>query len=214
MEDLVNALEKVANGGNERGIEEAKRYLENADLADLLTKVSEILLHSTKYSQTVRDQAVNQLKHATNQERWLQLPLETRDQIKSNCFEALGTAHGAQCIGYIACVELPLGLWDDCIGRLMKNVTDGNEMLREVSQEVIAYIRQNVPGSDSLLTMESRQLELTEIQLKKYPHYKIESGSIDQGLKERFERLCARIPDYQRNTFELLFRPDFRLTDF
>ena len=52
----------------------------------------------------------------------------------------------AQCVGYIACAELPRMLWPDCINRLMMNVTDANatEMLKEASLEAIGYICQDI----------------------------------------------------------------------
>jgi hypothetical protein len=49
-------------------------------------------------------------------------------------------------VGYIACAELPRGLWPDCIQRLMMNVTDINatETLKEASLEAIGYICQDI----------------------------------------------------------------------
>jgi hypothetical protein len=54
------------------------------------------------------------------QERWSQIPDDVREYIKKNCMESLGInanrpSQAAQCIGYIACAELPRVLWPDCI---------------------------------------------------------------------------------------------------
>lgn len=88
---------------------------------------------------------------AQYQERWLQIPEEVRNYIKNNCIDSLGTetkrpSQAAQCVGYIACAELPKGLWPDCINRLMVNVTDPNatEMLKESSLEAIGYVCQDI----------------------------------------------------------------------
>ncbi len=54
------------------------------------------------------------------QERWLRIEEDMRSYIKNKCIETLGTetqrpSQAAQCVGYIACVELPRNLWPDCI---------------------------------------------------------------------------------------------------
>ncbi len=97
-----------------------------------MKQLSEIL-RSTQHSELTRAQAAIQLKNAIyskdetikqqHQERWLQLPEDTRAHIKQNCIETLGTetkrpSQAAQCVGYIACAELPRGLWPDCISKL------------------------------------------------------------------------------------------------
>ena len=56
------------------------------------------------------------------QERWMQIPEDIRSYIKNNCIESLGTetsrpSQAAQCVGYMACAELPRGLWPDCISK-------------------------------------------------------------------------------------------------
>ena len=80
----------------------------------------------------IRAQAAIQLKNTIYskeetlkvqyQERWLQLTEEIRAYVKQNCIESLGTetkrpSQAAQCVGYIACAELPRGLWQDCISK-------------------------------------------------------------------------------------------------
>jgi importin subunit beta-1 len=76
---------------------------------------------------------------------------DVRAYIRNNCIETLGSetkrpSQAAQCVGYIACAELPRGLWPDCIQRLMMNVTDINatETLKESSLEAIGYICQDI----------------------------------------------------------------------
>ena len=131
--DLVNVLEKTATGSfNE--LEAARNYLEQAamhDLPNLLKQLSDVL-RSLNYNEVARAQAAIQLKNAIyskdeaikqqHQERWLQIPQDVRNYIKNNCMEALGTetkrpSQAAQCVGYIACAELPRGLWHDCLSK-------------------------------------------------------------------------------------------------
>ena len=94
-----------------------------------MKQLSDILINVSQ-NELTRAQAAIQLKNtiyskdetvkAQYQERWLQLPEEIRAYIKNNCIQALGTetkrpSQAAQCVGYIACAELPRGLWPDCI---------------------------------------------------------------------------------------------------
>ena len=97
----------------------------------MLKQLSDIL-RSSQHSELTRAQAAIQLKNALYskeeaikiqyQERWLTLPEEIRNYIKQNCIETLGTetkrpSQAAQCVGYIACAELPRGLWNDCLSK-------------------------------------------------------------------------------------------------
>lgn len=81
-------------------------------------------------NELTRAQAAIQLKNAIYskdenvksqyQERWIQISEEIRAHIKNNCIQALGTetkrpSQAAQCVGYIACAELPRGVWPECI---------------------------------------------------------------------------------------------------
>ncbi len=90
-------------------------------------------MRSAQHSELIRAQAAIQLKNALYskdeairtqyQERWLTLPEEIRTYIRQNCIETLGTetkrpSQAAQCVGYIACAELPRGLWPDCLSNL------------------------------------------------------------------------------------------------
>jgi hypothetical protein len=73
------------------------------------------------------------------QERWLQIPEDVRNYIKNNCIQALGTetkrpSQAAQCVGYIACAELPQNLWPECIS---------NEIEQKINQN-ISYSELNI----------------------------------------------------------------------
>ena len=99
------------------------------------------------------------------QERWLRIPDDVRNHVKTNCFNTLGTestkpSQAAQCVGYIACAELPRGQWRDLIDRLVGNVTTAgrSDSGREASLEALGYICQDidsnvlVPQSNVILT--------------------------------------------------------------
>lgn len=98
----------------------------------MLKQLSDIL-RSTQYNELIRAQAAIQLKNAIYskeehvrlqyQERWMALPEDVRQAIKINCIESLGTetkrpSQAAQCVGYIACAELPRGAWPDCVSKI------------------------------------------------------------------------------------------------
>ncbi|CAF4153394.1 unnamed protein product, partial [Rotaria sordida] len=108
-----------------------------------------------------REDTVKQLY----QERWLNISENIRNHIKTNCFNALGTettkpSQAAQCVGYIACTELPRGQWQDLIKRLVDNVTTVGraDNVREASLEALGYICQDIdsnvlePQSNLILT--------------------------------------------------------------
>ena len=52
----------------------------------------------------------------------------------------------AQCVQYIACVELPLRKWPNLINSLVQNVTNENstEAVKESTLEAIGYICQDI----------------------------------------------------------------------
>ena len=80
-----------------------------------LINLKAIQLKNAIYS---KEEAIK-LQH---QERWLQMQEDVRNYIKNNCIETLGSetkrpSQAAQCVGYIACAELPRGLWPDCISK-------------------------------------------------------------------------------------------------
>lgn len=84
---------------------------------------------------------------AINQNRWLALAADVRQQIKINCFTALGTQEqgfhsAAQCVAYMACAEIPTNQWPDVMQLLVQNITgpQSNEALKQASLEAIGYI--------------------------------------------------------------------------
>lgn len=86
-----------------------------------------------------------------------------RVYIKNNCISTLGTestrpSQAAQCVGYIACAELPRNLWPDCLNCLMMFVTDQNssEMLKEASLEAIGYVCQDI--NPDILAIQSNSI--------------------------------------------------------
>lgn len=172
--ELISVLEKTATGSfNE--LEAARNYLEQAaqhNLPNLLKDLSDIL-RNVSNSQITRAQSAIQLKNAIYskdetlktqfQDRWLQIPDDIRSYIKNNCIESLGTetsrpSQAAQCVGYMACAELPRGLWPDCINRLMVFATGVNssEQLKESSLEAIGYICQDI--NPEILATQSNQI--------------------------------------------------------
>ncbi|XP_033729110.1 importin subunit beta-1-like isoform X1 [Pecten maximus] len=160
--DLVNILEKTVSS-DQQELEAAQRFLEQAsqtNLPDLLQSLSDVLKNGGN-SAVVRMQAGLQLKNALYskdqnirveyQQRWLQFPEERRSLIKQNVLASLGTesirpSSAAQCVAYIACAELPTGLWPDLITVLTSNVTSpgSTEIMKESALEAIGYICQDI----------------------------------------------------------------------
>lgn len=60
--------------------------------------------------------------------------------------ETVRPSSAAQCVAYIACAELPTGMWPDLIVSLTRNVTNvaSTEMMKESSLEAIGYICQDI----------------------------------------------------------------------
>ncbi|CAF4488104.1 unnamed protein product, partial [Rotaria socialis] len=175
-EGLINILERTVTG-SQADLEHARRFLATAteqNLSELLKHLSDILITATN-NPTARAQAALQLKNAlysreealkqVYQDRWLSIQENIRDHIKTNCFNALGTettkpSQAAQCVGYIACAELPRAQWQDLIKRLVDNVTTvgRTDNVREASLEALGYICQDIdsnvlePQSNLILT--------------------------------------------------------------
>ncbi|CAF4090911.1 unnamed protein product [Rotaria magnacalcarata] len=161
-EGLINILERTVTG-SQADLEHARRFLATAteqNLSELLKHLSDILITATN-NPTARAQAALQLKNAlysreeavkqVYQDRWLSIQENIRDHIKTNCFNALGTettkpSQAAQCVGYIACAELPRAQWQDLIKRLVDNVTTvgRTDNVREASLEALGYICQDI----------------------------------------------------------------------
>ncbi|CAF0735123.1 unnamed protein product [Adineta steineri] len=173
-QELINILERTVTG-SQNDLENARNFLAKAaeqNLPELLKQLSDILNTATN-NPTARTQAALQLKNALYsrddikacQERWLRIPDDVRAHVKNNCFNTLGTetskpSQAAQCVGYIACAELPRGQWRDLIERLVANVTTVGrpDNVREASLEALGYICQDiesnvlVPQSNVILT--------------------------------------------------------------
>jgi importin subunit beta-1 len=133
-QELISILERTVTG-SQADLENARNFLSKAaeqNLPELLKQLSDILITATN-NPTARAQAALQLKNAlysredslkqVYQERWLNIPENIRNHIKNNCFNALGTetakpSQAAQCVGYIACAELPRNQWQDLISKL------------------------------------------------------------------------------------------------
>lgn len=84
------------------------------------------------------------------QNRWLTVDPGIRDHVKRNVVCTLGTeasrpSAAAQCVAYIAVIELPKGMWPDLIETLCNNVTNpaSNESMREATLEAIGYVCQD-----------------------------------------------------------------------
>ncbi|XP_041374480.1 LOW QUALITY PROTEIN: importin subunit beta-1-like [Gigantopelta aegis] len=174
--DLIAVLEKTVSPDTHE-LESAQQFLEQAsqqNLLELLKQLSDILKHANN-SHVARMQAGLQLKNAlhsrdvaiktTYQNRWLQFPEDVRAYIKQNVLDSLGTetsrpSSAAQCVAYIACAELPHGMWPNLIAHLTSNVTNpaSTEMMKEATLESIGYICQDIdpeilqPESNSILT--------------------------------------------------------------
>ncbi|XP_034302242.1 importin subunit beta-1 isoform X3 [Magallana gigas] len=160
--DLLSVLEKTVSP-DQQELEAAQRFLEQAaqtNLQEFLKSLSEILKHGGN-SPVTRMQSGIQLKNALYskdsnikaeyQQRWLTFPDDVRNVVKANILAALGTetirpSSAAQCVAYVACAELPAGMWPDLIAVLTSNVTNQNstEMMKEATLEAIGYICQDI----------------------------------------------------------------------
>ncbi|XP_043642139.1 importin subunit beta [Drosophila teissieri] len=159
---LIAILEKTVSP-DKNELLSAKNFLEQAaasNLPEFLKALSEILVNTTN-SAVARMAAGLQLKnHLTSkdekisqqyQERWHQFPSEIRELIKNNILAALGTENtrpscAAQCVAYVAVIELSINRWPMLIQTLVnKVVSEGSsEMHRESALEAIGYICQDI----------------------------------------------------------------------
>nr|CAA05691.2 importin beta [Drosophila melanogaster] len=159
---LIAILEKTVSP-DKNELLSAKNFLEQAaasNLPEFLKALSEILVN-TANSAVARMAAGLQLKnHLTRkdekvsqqyQDRWHQFPSEIRELIKNNILAALGTENtrpscAAQCVAYVAVIELPINRRPMLIQTLVnKVVSEGSsEMHRESALEAIGYICQDI----------------------------------------------------------------------
>lgn len=177
MEDLIRVLEKTVSS-LQTDQNEAVRFIQDyiaRDFIGFLRALSDVL-YNQQNQPVVRAAAGLQLKNQLTardetlrlhqQERWRNLPIETRQYIKERVFGSLGTeifrpSSAPQCVAYIAIVELPAQQWPGIIQALAANVTNQNSTpeLKLASLEAIGYICQDVDqtclqtnDSDSILT--------------------------------------------------------------
>jgi len=159
---LLQVLEKTISA-DQAELTAAQQFLEHAaqnNFPELLKTLSDILCHGG-HSAVARRQAGLQLKNrltsnddtvkATYQQRWLAIPDDIRNYIKVNVLGSLGTegyrpSAAAQCVQYIAVVELPQNMWSNLIQILVSNVTNptSTEMCKEATLECIGYICQDI----------------------------------------------------------------------
>lgn len=66
--------------------------------------------------------------------------------LKSLGTETNRPSSAAQCVAFIAVIELPLGSWQEVIGVLCSNIINENstEALQEASLEAVGYICQDI----------------------------------------------------------------------
>ncbi|ALC48936.1 Fs-2-Ket [Drosophila busckii] len=160
-EQLIEILEKALST-DQHELLAAKTFLEQAaesNLLDFLVTLSEILVDSS-HSVLARNVAGLHLKnHLTSndekvsekyQKRWDQFPDSAREIVKRNILAALGTENSrpscaAQCVAYVAVLELPIGRWDNLMPTLVQKVVDGTSAIqREAALETIGYICQDI----------------------------------------------------------------------
>lgn len=159
---LLQILEKTVSP-NEAELTSSLNYLEEAceqNFPEFVKALSDILSQPTdstvaqmaaglqlKNTLTSRDQAVREVY----QQRWLKLDQTVKDHVKQNILAALGTENSrpssaAQCVAYIAIVELPHNQWPQLIQVLVNNVigAGASTLQRESSLEAIGYICQDI----------------------------------------------------------------------
>ncbi|EEB16196.1 importin beta, putative [Pediculus humanus corporis] len=159
---LIQILDRTVSG-DKNELEAALTFLEQAaqtNLPEFIKTLSDILHHGGN-SPVVRMAAGLQLKNTLTskdqnlktqyQQRWLSFPEDTRAYIKNNILASLGTENtrpscAAQCVAYVAVVELPNGQWNNLIETLVSNIvaTTSTEMLKEATLEAIGYICQEI----------------------------------------------------------------------
>ena len=161
--DLVTILSKtVGINCNQAELEQANKALDQASVdnfPELVTALSDALAN-VSHEPFIRQAAGLQLKNRIYSKdtdvreqykaRWLNLPQPVRHHVRANSLSALGTEkHGpsaaAQCVAYIAIIELPLDLWPEVITVLTGNVTNpASTEMKEASLEAIGYICQDI----------------------------------------------------------------------
>jgi importin subunit beta-1 len=111
--------------------------------------------------------SVEEVSTTFKETKWMKLTPETRAYIKENSLAALGVDKKRPSlvgglVSHLACVEIPRGMWPECMTRLMANASDAAtpDTLKETSLETICFICQEIadikvlePFLDDLFTM-------------------------------------------------------------
>lgn len=166
MEELISVLEKTVLS-SQKDQNEAIAYIQQyiqRDLTSFLKILSDVLYNQSN-SPGVRTAAGLQLKNQltarddsiriSQQDRWRNLPGETRQYIKERVFATLGTEvskpfSAPQCVAYIAIAELKEKDWPGFIQALLENLktSSTNDKLRLATLEAIDYICQEITSTE------------------------------------------------------------------
>lgn len=159
MDELIRALEKTVSN-LQADQTDATKYIQDyiqRDFTSFFRSLAEVL-HNEANQPVVRAAAGLQLKNQLTaregtlkklqQDRWRNLPINTRQYIKELVFNTLGTeifrpTSAPQCIGYIATIEAP------CPGlmkALCQNITssESSPALKLASLETIGHVCQDI----------------------------------------------------------------------
>lgn len=97
------------------------------------------------------------------QQKWQNLPIQVKQQIKESTINTLNTNDGkagqsaAQFMAAIAAIELPTGQWPELMDRLVRNVNDANAAhVKQASLQAIGYICETV--DPEVLSTQSNQI--------------------------------------------------------
>lgn len=170
--DIVQVLEKTLSQ-DQNELRQAYECLErfSQNVPDFFKALSQILANA-EIGPYIRMSAGLQLKNQLTskdevvkqklEQQWLALPQDVRDVVKNNVLSSLGSETGrpsssAQCVAYIASIELPKGLWPNLIQQLTDNATlQSVPSVKVANLEAIGYICQEV--NPQLLVSESNKI--------------------------------------------------------
>ncbi|XP_065178796.1 importin subunit beta-1-like [Sycon ciliatum] len=163
--DLGQILEATVTG-DKAGIDHAEKYLNDAiqqNLAALVVALSDVLAEVTRLP-AIRMAAGLRLKNlltskdaevkVQHQQNWANFSDDVRTHVKQKVLLSLGTetispSSAAQCVAFIACIEIPIGAWPDLLPLLLQGVTNASstEGLKEASLEAIGYMCEEIDAS-------------------------------------------------------------------
>lgn len=176
MEDLKHVLEKTVSNlqtDQNKAVRFIQDYIQR-DFTGFLKALSDVLFDQQNQP-VVRAAAGLQLKNQLtarddtlrnqHQERWRNLPNETRQYIKERVFRTLGTefkpSSAPQCVAYIAIAELTEKQWPSFIDALVQNIKNpaSTDKLRLATLEAIGYVCQEIVSREGI--QNSRRREIT-----------------------------------------------------